>query len=177
MAALAGSAARRYAEALLEFAAAEDAVDAYSVSLHRIGEALRPDLVRWLRDRRVPIGGRREVLDAAIAGEPRAIRAVLTLLLERDRIALVPQVAQAFGDLVDRREGVVGARVTTAVELNAAQRDELVRRLEAASGKTIRPTFSVDPALLGGTTIQLGDHLIDTSVRARLDAMRAQLAS
>lgn len=175
--ALSGSAARRYAEALLEAATAENGVPSYQASLRRLSEGLGADTLRWLRDRRVPIGRRREVLEAAIADQPRAVRAVLLLLLERDRLSLLPGIGAAYDELVDRREGIVTATITTPVELDEDQRGELVKRLEATSGKRVRASFAVDPALLGGAMIQLGDRLIDTSVRAQLDAMRAQLAS
>jgi F-type H+-transporting ATPase subunit delta len=171
-----GSAARRYAEALLEVATAENAVPAYLASLDRLRDALPPDVMRWLRDRRVAAGAR-QLLDAAIASEPRAVRAVVAMLLERDRIAILPEIARAYADLVDRREGIVNAKITTPVELDAIHRSELATRLERVSGKRVRATFAVDPALLGGATIQLGDRLIDTSIRAQLEAMRAQLAS
>lgn len=174
---LSGSAARRYAEALLEIATAEDAVAAYRASLERLAAAIGPDAIRSLRDRRVALDQRRGALEAAAKDEPKAVRAVLVMLLERDRIAILPQVAGAFGDLVDRREGVVHAKVTTPVELDQRQRDDLVQRLERTSGKRVRAAFATDPALLGGARIQLGDRLIDTSVRAQLDVMRAQLAS
>jgi len=174
--ALGGSAARRYAEALLEVAVAENAVAAYAASLEKLREALGPDSWRWLRDRRMPIGQRREALVAAIASEPKAVRAVMLMLLERDRLMILPGIARAYAELVDRREGIVTAKITTPVELDAMHRDDLVKRLQTASGKRIRASFAVEPALLGGATIQLGDHLIDTSVRAQLEAMRAQLA-
>jgi F-type H+-transporting ATPase subunit delta len=172
-----GGPARRYAEALLEIATGESAVPAYRSSLDSLRGAFGPEIVRALRDRRVPVDRRRAAVEAATAREPRAIRAVAVLLLERDRLALLPGIAQAYADLVDRREGIVKAKVTTAVELDEERRSEVVARLERTTGKGVRATFAVDPALLGGATVQLGDHLIDTSVRAQLEAMRAQLAS
>lgn len=175
--ALSGSSARRYAEALLEVATAENAVPAYGASLEKLRDALRSETVGWFRDRRMPIGQRREALTAAIAGEPKAVRAVILMLLERDRLGILSDVARAYRELVDTREGIVTAKITTPVELDAAHRSALAKRLEGISGKRVRATFAVDPALLGGATIQLGDRLIDTSVRAQLEAMRAQLAS
>ncbi len=174
--ALGGSAARRYAEALFEVATRENAVAPYRASLERVRDALGPDVVRWLRDRVVPIHRRRAALESSTTDEPAAVRAVLVLLLERDRLALVPGIAATYGELVDRREGIVKAKITTPVELDGARREDLVRRLAQATGKQIRPTFHVDPALIGGLTIQLGDRLIDASVRAQLDALRLQLA-
>ena len=89
----------------------------------------------------------------------------------------MPQIAFAFGDLVDQREGIAKARITTAVALDDAARRELVRRLERESGTKLRATFAVDPMLIAGAKIQVGDHLVDSSVRAKLVALGRQLAS
>ena len=173
---LGGSGARRYAEALFDIASSENAIDAYRASLDRLAKAFGPETVRALRDPRITVEHRRAALDAGAKDEPRAVRAVLDLLLQRDRIALVPDIARAFGDLVDEREGVVKARITTPVELGERERGAFVSRLEAASGRKVRATFAVDPSLLGGATVQLGDRLIDTSLRTQLNALARQLA-
>jgi F-type H+-transporting ATPase subunit delta len=118
-----------------------------------------------------------EALTSALAGEPTPVRSLVVLLLEKDRIALVPQIALAFGDLVDRRDGIAKARITTAVPLDEAARRELVSRLERESGRKLRATFAVDPTLIGGAKVQIGDHLIDSSIDAKLTALGRQLAS
>ena len=106
-----------------------------------------------------------------------SVRAVLDILIERDRIALVPDIARAFGDLVDRREGVVHAKIATSVELSERERGDVVRQLERASGKTIKATFTVDPRLIGGARVQVGDRLVDASLRAKLESLSRELAS
>ncbi len=172
--ALGGSAARRYAEALLEVAGGD--VPGFRASLERVAGGLGAEQIRWLRDRRVPLGRRRAALEQAMRDEPAAVRAAATLLLERDRIGILRDVARAFGDLVDKREGIVNTKVTSPVPLDERARTDLVGRLERATGKTIRATFATDPAIIGGLVVQVGDHLIDASVRAQLDALRARLA-
>ncbi len=174
--ALSGSAARRYAEAIFDLAAADAAVDAYRASLDALAAAITPQVLRALRDPSVPVKRRLAAVDAATKGQPRAIRSVLLLLEQRDRIALLPAIAREFGDLVDRRAGIVKAKITTAVPLADAQRKTFVERLEQSSGKKISASFSVDPELIGGARVQLGDHLMDSSVRAQLAALRSQLA-
>jgi F-type H+-transporting ATPase subunit delta len=174
--ALGGSAARRYAEALLDVATEEKAVPAYRTSLERLAAALGADVVRVLRDPRVPLAKRRSALQAAAKSEPRAVQAVLGLLLERDRIPLLPHIARAFGDLVDARAGIVKARITTPIELAPRERDQLIARLARAGGKEIQATFAVDPDLIGGAKVQLGDHLIDASVRTQLAALARALS-
>jgi F-type H+-transporting ATPase subunit delta len=175
--ALSGSAARRYAEALLALSANDRAVGELRTSLEKLAPAFDRTTVAGLRDPSVPMKQRTEALSAALAGEPAAIRSLMALLLETDRISLVPQIALAFGDLVDRREGVAKARITTAVPLKDPEQRDLVTRLERESGRKLRATFAVDPTLIGGAKVQIGDHLIDSSVRAKLVALGRQLAS
>ena len=175
--ALSGSAARRYAEALVELATTERALGELRASLEKLAPAFDRVTVAGLRDPSVPLKQRVEALTSALGGEPDVVRSLLLLLLETDRIALVPQIALAFGDLVDQREGIAKARITTAVPLDEAARRDLVRRLERESGRKLRATFAVDPALIGGAKVQIGDHLIDSSVRAKLTALGRQLAS
>jgi len=175
--ALSGSSARRYAEALYQIGTSESAVDEFGASLQRLREALSGEVLRALRNPGIPLHARRAALDAATAAEPKAIRSLLDLLLERERIALFPQIATAYVDLVERRAGIVKGTITTAKEIGASEREELVRRLERSSGKKIRATFAVDESLIGGAKVQVGDRLIDSSLKAQMDELRRELAS
>lgn len=174
--ALSGSAARRYAEALLDLAKAEDAVDVYRTSLDSLALGISPGSIRALRDPSVPVKQRLAAIEAVTKGQPKVIRSVLLLLEQRDRIGLLPGIARAYADLVDRRAGIVKAKITTAFALDDEQRQTFVKRLESSSGKQIKASFTVDEELIAGARVQLGDHLIDSSVRAQLDALRTQLA-
>ncbi|HEX6060519.1 MAG TPA: ATP synthase F1 subunit delta [Candidatus Limnocylindria bacterium] len=174
--ALSGSAPRRYAEAILDLATAEKAVEAYRASLDSLAAGISPQSIRALRDPSVPVKQRLAAIEAVTKGQPKAIRSVLLLLEQRDRIALLPDIARAYGDLVDRRAGIVDAKLTTAVALDEKQRVAVVERLEKSSGHKLKATFAVDPSLIGGAVIQLGDHQIDSSVRAQLRALRVQLS-
>lgn len=177
MAGLSGSSARRYAEALYQIAVSEKAVAAFGSSLEGLQRAFTTDVLRALRNPGIPLRARRTAVDAASAGEPKAIRSLLDLLLERERIALFPQIAVAYADLVERHAGIVKGRITTATELSASEREALVRRLERSSGRKLRATFAVDASLIGGAKVQVGDRLIDSSLKAQLDELRRELAS
>jgi F-type H+-transporting ATPase subunit delta len=174
VAALTGSAARRYAEALIELAGGD--IDRFRVSLENLAVALGPRVLRLLREPRVPLADRRKLLEDATRDEPPAIRSVVQLLLERDRIQLLPRIATAYAELVEQREGIVRARVTTAVAIDDPRRADVVRRLEHSSGKKVRATFAVDPSLIGGTRVQLGDRLVDTSLATQLQELKRSLA-
>jgi F-type H+-transporting ATPase subunit delta len=174
--ALSGSSARRYAEALYQIAVSEKATHDFDASLQRLQQALTNEILRALRNPGIPLRARRAAIDAATAGEPKAIRSLFDLLLERERIALFPLVADAYAELVERRAGIVKGRITTATELSAIEREDLVRRLERSSGKKIRATFDVDPSLIGGAKVQIGDRLIDSSLKAQLAELERELA-
>ena len=173
--ALGGSGPRRYAEAMLDIATAEDAVPAYGTALGQLA-GLDPSALRMLGHPGVPLERRLRAADAATQGLPGPVRGLVALLVRRDRMALIGRITAAFTELVEQREGIARARVTTAVELDRAARDALVSRLSRATGKTIQATFAVDPDLLGGARIQVGDHLIDVSLRAQLRVLGQQLA-
>lgn len=175
--ALTGSSARRYAQAMLDLATPGGQVDAFRDALARLSAGLGVSSLRALRDPSVPLVRRMDALRAVTEGEPAAIRSLLLLLAERDRLALLPGIATALADIVDRRAGIAKARITTAIALDAAQQAAFVEQLERSSGKKLRASFAVDPGLIGGAKVQLGDHLVDTSVRAKLDALRTRLAS
>lgn len=172
-----GSAARRYAEAMYDLALEEDAVEAYRASLDGLAGAFSPQIVRALRDPSVPMKQRQAAILSAAASQPKAIRSLLILLAQRDRLPLMPAIASAFGEHVDKQAGIAKAKITTAVELDPGQQRSFVERLERVSGKTLKATFHVDAGLIGGAKVQVGDHLLDSSVKARLDALRTQLVS
>lgn len=174
--ALSGSATRRYAEAVHDLALREDGVDAYRAALDSLAAAFAPQTLRALRDPSVPLKQRLAAIDAATAEQPKTIRSLLVLLAQRDRLPLLAGIARAFGDLVDKRAGIAKAKITTAVELDQDQQRAFVERLERVSGTRISATFAVDGRLIGGAKVQVGDHLLDSSLKARLDALRTQLA-
>lgn len=162
---------------MFDIAIRERQVDAFRDSLERLSAGLGAESLRSLRDPSVKLEQRLAALRAVTKSEPVAIRSLLLLLAERDRLELLPGIASALGEIVDRQAGIAKAKITTAIELSDAQQNAFVERLERASGKKLRASFAVDPALIGGARVQLGDHLVDTSVRAKLDALRTQLAS
>ena len=175
--ALGGSAARRYAEALIDLASGPDEVAALSSALVRLRDALGEGGIRSLGDPSIPLARRSELVTRVTADQPRAVGSLLQLLVRRRRISLLPAITGAFGDIVDRRAGIATARITTPVALDEAAQKALVDRLERASGKKLRASFVVDPTLIGGAKVQVGDHLVDASIRARLEALRVQLAA
>ena len=97
------------------------------------------------------------------------------LLRRKSRLGLGPDIASFFRELVDDERGVARAVVTSAVELEPERRVQLVRRLAEQTGRQVTVEMQVDPSILGGLIVRIGDRLVDGSTRARLRSLRSQL--
>ncbi|HET9218909.1 MAG TPA: F0F1 ATP synthase subunit delta [Terriglobia bacterium] len=103
------------------------------------------------------------------------IRNFLSLLVDRNRLELLDEIVQTYETLLDEKLGVVRARVTSAQDLDTKQRDEVVSRLQALTGKKVRMEVFVDPSLIGGLVAQVGSTIYDGSIRQRLQSFRDNL--
>ncbi|MYM80495.1 F0F1 ATP synthase subunit delta [Duganella sp. FT50W] len=101
----------------------------------------------------------------------------LAMLVENGRISLLPEIGAQFHALKNAEEGAADAQVTSAFELSAAQVSELVATLEKKFSRKLNPVVTVDPALIGGVRVVIGDEVLDTSVRAKLQQMRVALVA
>jgi F-type H+-transporting ATPase subunit delta len=114
---------------------------------------------------------------AARLGASKIIRNFLFVLADHGRTQLIPEVIAAFHDVIRQRQGVAEAQVSSAVELSAAQKKEMAATLARLTGKKIETKYALDPALLGGAVVRIGDTIYDGSLRSRLNEMRARLAA
>lgn len=104
------------------------------------------------------------------------VRNFLGILIERNRLDLISQIVAAYESLLDEKLGFVRARVTTARELDAVQKDKVVARLQELTGKQVRIELAVDPELLGGLVAQVGGTIYDGSIRQQLETFKNTLA-
>lgn len=101
----------------------------------------------------------------------------LAMLVHNGRISLLPEIGAQFQALKNATEGAADAEITSAFELSVAQVAELVATLEKKFSRKLNPVVTVDPALIGGVRVVVGDEVLDTSVRAKLAQMRVALAA
>ncbi|MBC7202273.1 MAG: F0F1 ATP synthase subunit delta [Pusillimonas sp.] len=104
-------------------------------------------------------------------------RNFIELLVQNGRILLLPQIAEQFDLLKNQFEGSAVAQITSAFELSDAQVNELLAGLEKKFGLKLKPSVTVDPSLIGGVRVVVGDQVLDTSVQAQLARMRDTLAA
>jgi F-type H+-transporting ATPase subunit delta len=173
------SAARRYAEAAFQIAMRDGTVEAWRSELDLAGAVVEdPTVARVLANPAVALESRDAMVDSAIG--PTVSRPVLNLvklMLRRGRIDQLPRVSAEFRRLDNARLGIVPATATTAAPLSQDEVRALVRRLEQMTGARIELELQVEPSLLGGLVVRVGDRLIDGSVRGRLERLRNQLVS
>lgn len=174
-------AARRYAKALFLQAAEENRLDAVQADLLSTATLLEAsaDLRRFLGNYLVPPARRvqalGEIFERQGGAEPLLTR-FLFLLEEKRRLALLPEIIGAFGEFFDQERGILRVKVTSARPMEAGQVDRIVARLKQTFGKDIRPAVSVDPRLLGGFIVQVGDLIRDLSVESQLERLQRRLA-
>ena len=171
--------ARPYAEAAFELARDQNALPVWSEMLRFTNTIVAdPRMTAALENPRLSTQDK-EALLLSIAGDRVTGdgRSFLRVLIEADRIALMPQIREMFDLLKDEAENVAKAKIESAFPLSPEQTAELTAALEKRFGKKIEATVTVNPELIGGARISVGDAVLDGSVQAKLDSMRAQLRS
>lgn len=101
----------------------------------------------------------------------------LSLLVENGRLTLLPEIAAQFHALKNAYDSSADVEITSAFPIEGAQLNDLVATLERKFGKTLHPTVKVDASLIGGVRVQVGDEVLDTSVRAKLAKMQVALTA
>ena len=171
--------ARVYAESLLGVAAqngqAEDVGDELD-SLVRDVLGKQNDIGAFFASPAVTRRTREPIIEAALKGHASPLLgSFLGVLNQNNRLDLVRPIAAAFRDLLDKRARRVRVTVCSAVPLGDGERDEIRQTLATSLNKEPILDVRVDPELLGGLVVQVGDKVYDSSVRSRLNALRTQL--
>jgi F-type H+-transporting ATPase subunit delta len=171
------SASRRFAEAAFEISTRDGTLEEWRKDLGTACEvASTADVARAVDSPAVPFAVRREAVEKLLAKHvsPLALNMAL-VLASRGRFYLLPEISEAFDDLYRRSKGIVGATVTTPLPLPADERDALQKRVEEIAGARVEMFTEIDPELVGGLCVRIGDYQIDASVATRLARLRKRL--
>jgi F-type H+-transporting ATPase subunit delta len=175
------SATRQYATALADIATGQGAADAVTQQLVGFGAlyAESGELRNFLSSPAVTREAKHRVIEKLLArvGGSKIVRNFLFVVIDHQRTHLLPEIIAAVQEEIKKREGITEAQVSSAVELSKAQKAEMEFTLERLTGKRVEATFSLEPSLLGGAVVRLGDTVYDGSLRSRLNNLRARLAS
>ena len=179
MAALAGSISRRYARALFAIGVDKLNFEALGGELDALA-ALWNDATDIRQSLSNPIfkpSQKRAILQELLprVAPTREVQSLALLLLERGRIAALPEIARAYQEMCDDKLGRARATVKSARPLDAATQAEVRRALEKRTGRSVIMTTEVDPSLLGGIVAQVAGLVLDGSLSARLGALRSKI--
>ncbi|MDE6735758.1 MAG: F0F1 ATP synthase subunit delta [Desulfovibrio sp.] len=170
--------ARRYASALFSLGRREggDALGRHGACLAALGEmvAEEPKLGSVLKSPVIGVEEKKGVLGALLdkLGADKTMRNFCFLLADKERLGSLRQIADWYGILLDEANGVLRGKVITAVKLSKEKQAKLKAELAKKSGGDIELAFSVDPEILGGMVLAVGDKVLDSSLRAQLGILR-----
>ena len=169
--------ARPYAEATFKSALEHNKLGPVSDGLMLMAALARDEQMRSvLSDPKVPAEQKKQLF-LAVAGDriDVLLKNLLSVLVDNHRDALVAEIATQYDELKHEHERIVRARITSAQPLSDQQRNDIVSALERRYGKKVEAEIDVDPQLLGGARVQVGDQVIHASVRDALAQMAAAL--
>lgn len=169
--------ARPYAEAVFKLADAQGKLADWSIALANLSAVAADARVRAaVGDPNLPAAKAAGLVISILAGKLSGdAENFVRVLAENGRLGVVAEIRAHFEALKNQREGTVEAEIHTAFELSPAQLADLVARLEKKTGRKVKARVSVDPALIGGVKVAVGDKVIDGSARAQLGALENAL--
>ena len=170
--------ARPYAEALFRVAKSAD-LKAWSGLVAEMAHvAAHPDVQALSHNPNVPeqqvVATFLALLKSPVGDEAKNF---VAMLAENGRLTLLPEIGVQFQALKNAQEGAADAEITSAFEISDAQVKELIAALEKKFGRKLNPSVAVDSSLIGGVRVVVGDEVLDTSVRAKLQQMQVALTS
>lgn len=170
--------ARPYAEALFK-AAPQAEASAWVSQLAALGAVAADPQLKVLADNpKVTQSQVFDVLVAAAKVSPApAMANFLRTVLENGRLAALPQMAEQFQTLVQARQGVSEAHIYSAYPIDAGQLADILGPLEKRFGRKLEAKVELEPELIGGVRVVVGDEVLDTSVKARLERMKSSLVA
>ncbi|MGZ4198577.1 MAG: ATP synthase F1 subunit delta [Thermoleophilia bacterium] len=174
-----GQIARVYAQALFDAAAEAGTIERTGVDLrgfvHALGES--PGLSDVVFNPQIDPGARRRVMTRLTEEADRLVAGALAVLLEKGRIELVGEVADRYDDLADEAADIVAVEVTTAVPVGSAVGQRVEACVLRKTGLQARVESRVDPSIIGGLVLRIGDVIIDGSLRSRIRQLDRRLRS
>jgi F-type H+-transporting ATPase subunit delta len=170
--------ARNYAEALLALARKSDDLAGWGRMIDDVANAIERDerLKHFLEAPQISAEQKNSVLSKAFEDRaPRLFLRFLQQLVKNRRQMLIPQIANEYRDLVDEAEGRLHAEVTVARDPDDEERAAIARQLTHALGRPVVPQVRVNPNIVGGIIVRVGDRIMDGSIRRRLGVLRARM--
>jgi F-type H+-transporting ATPase subunit delta len=168
--------ARRYAQAIFELALERDELDKWQSDLEAMSGILKsPDLITLLENPKLHFDEKVKLLGEVLKGVSPLATNLIYLLISRGRLRVLSDIVTEYQRLADAHRGVEHAEVTTAIPIDREDERKVRQRLVDITGREIVLREHVNPAIMGGMVVKIGDSLLDGSTRNKLEALRRDL--
>ncbi len=169
--------AKRYARALIEVAKERGLIDTVEADLKLVVESIQQseELKKFLTHPKVEKEAKKELFSQLFEGKVTAETLnFLFVLIDNERETDLAFISAAFVSLANEERGIADAVITTAKPLSEEEQTELTQQFGASIGKKLRVQTAVDPSILGGVVVKIGDRLYDGSIKAKLEKFAHQ---
>lgn len=169
----------RYAQALFDLGKKHNKLDEQLAELVKVGLILseHPALGRSLQSPTIPSTVKKTILQKVLTGRVSDTTLhFFYVLVDKNREIYLDSITHSYKDLLRQERGQIHVVVQSAGPLSPAVQQQVQARLREYTGKTVELTYEVDPELLGGLVIRIGDRIIDGSVRHQLSQIHERLA-
>jgi len=170
--------ARRYAKALFTVGSKQGSseLETYGKQLADLAEAMAgaPEAMRFFKNPVFSVEEKKAVLKqmSEKLGLTGAMANFANLLADKNRLVSIPEIAADYKAMLDDASGIVSGKLVTAVALSDSRKVELKERLEKQTGKKLVLDYGTDAEILGGLVLQIGDSVLDASLRAQLNILK-----
>lgn len=168
-----------YARSLFEVAREQGNLDAVSEGLGQVDDAFAAseDLRVFFYSPYFSSGEKRDALPRLVVdGEPTLVN-LLDLLIENHRLPVLPRLRRVFDGMFREERKLLPVTITSAVPLDSQAAQNIGDEIGRRTGRTIELTTTVDPDLIGGLTLRVGNQILDASIRNRLESLRRTVAA
>jgi F-type H+-transporting ATPase subunit delta len=171
--------AQVYARSLFDVAQEHDKLDVVRDQLGQFVDALEEtrELQTFFFSPYFSTQEKKDGLDRAVTGVDEIMRNFLALMLENHRMPVIFRVRREVERLWDEAHQLLGVQITSAVELDSSIAERIGEEIGRQTGREVQLTSTVDPDVLGGIVLRVGNSILDASVRTRLDKLRTQVAT
>jgi F-type H+-transporting ATPase subunit delta len=172
------SVARRYAEAFFSIAREQNQIDSYQEELEKIVQGINTMeyLKEYFDHLLIPAKEKKEVAQKIFAEQISPITLnFLCMIIDKRREPYFEVIYKEYVEMANESRGIKKAELTAAAAISDEELEKLAERLSAASGKTVQLKLTVDPSLLGGIKIRMGDQIIDGTVAKKLEMLKREL--
>lgn len=172
--------AKHYAVALFEVANKKNELEQVESNVTDIAEILKaqPEFVTFLTHPLIASENKKKTIEAVFGGRVATTTLnVLYLLIDNNRADLIREIGEEYVRLANEARNIVDATVKSAVELSPEQVIEVAAQFSKLTGKTVRVHPTVDPSILGGIIVRIGDRVYDGSVKSKLDRFKRTVSA